>query len=63
MVAESPDDGLPPTTEANRARNEELRVKWDSVLDERVNVAKSGIATFEDLISRYEPLFAEASAR
>lgn len=61
-VAESPTDGLPPTTEANITRNEELAAKYDSVLDERRKVASEGIVTFADLIARYQPLFDEVSA-
>lgn len=62
IVAESATDGLPPTTEANIARNEELAAKYDSVLDERQKVAAEGIVTFADLIARYQPLFDEVSA-
>ena len=62
IVAESATDGLPPTTEANVTRNEELAAKYDSVLDERRRVATEGIVSFTDLIARYQPLFAEASA-
>jgi len=62
IVAESSDDGLPSTTEANNARNQELAAKYDFVLDERQKVAAEGIVTFADLIARYQPLFAEASA-
>jgi len=62
IVAESSTDGLPPTTEANITRNEELAAKYDSVLDERRKVAAEGIVTFVDLITRYQPLFDEVSA-
>lgn len=62
IVAESSTDGLPPTTDANITRNEELTTKYDSVLDERRRVAAEGIVTFADLIARYQPLFAEVSA-
>ncbi len=62
IVAESSADGLPPTTDANVTRNEELAAKYDSVLGERQKVAAEGIVTFADLIARYQPLFAEASA-
>lgn len=63
IVAESSTDGLPPTTEANITRNEELAAKYDSVLDDRQKVAAEGIVTFSDLIARYQPLFAEALAQ
>jgi len=62
IVAESSTDGLPPTTEANIARNEELAAKYDSVLGERQKVAAEGIVTFADLVARYKPLFDEVSA-
>lgn len=61
IVAESSTDGLPPTTEANITRNEELAAKYDSVLEERRKVAAEGIVTFADLIARYKPLFDEIS--
>lgn len=61
-VAESSTNGLPPATEANITRNEELAAKYDSVLDERRKVASEGIVTFADLITRYQPLFDEVSA-
>lgn len=62
IVAESSTDGLPPITEANIVRNEELFAKYDSVLDERQKVAAEGIVTFADLIAHYQPLFDEVSA-
>ncbi len=62
IVAESATDGLPPTTEANITRNEELAAKYDSALDERRKVAAEDIVTFADLIARYQPLFDEVSA-
>jgi len=62
IVAESATDGLPPTTEANITRNEELAAKYDSALDERRKVAAEDIVTFADLIARYQPLVDEVSA-
>lgn len=62
IVAESSTDGLPPTTEANITRNEELAAKYDSVLEERQKVAAEGIVTFADLIAQYKPLFDEVLA-
>lgn len=62
IVAESPTDGLPPTTQANITRNQELAAKYDSVLDEQRKVAAEGIVTFADLIARHQPLFDEMSA-
>lgn len=61
IVATSATKGLPPTTEANIARNQELADKFNSVLDERQKVAASGIVTFADLIARYPSLFDEAA--
>lgn len=61
IVAASAADGLPPTSEANITRNQELADKYDSVLEERQKVAAEGIETFADLIARYKPLFDEAS--
>lgn len=62
IVAESATDGLPPTSQANITRNEELAAKYDSVLEERQKVATAGIRTFDDLIALYKPLFDEVSA-
>ncbi len=62
IVAESSTDGLPPTTEANITRNQELADKFDSVLGERRKVAAEGVVTFADLIARYRSLFDELSA-
>ncbi len=62
IVAKSSTDGLPPTTEANITRNQELADKFDTVLDERRKVAAEGIVTFADLIARNQPLFDELSA-
>jgi len=62
IVAESATDGLPPTSEANRTRNEELAAKFDTVLAEREKVAAEGIETFAQLIAKYKPLFDELSA-
>jgi len=61
LVAESPEDGLPPTTEANILRNQELATKYDTVLDERRKVEAEGIITFADLIAQHQSLFAETS--
>lgn len=57
IVAQSATDGLPPTTEANITRNQELASKYDSVLEECHTVAAAGIATFDDLIGKYPGLF------
>ncbi len=62
IVAESAADGLPPTSEANITRNEELAAKYSSVLDERQKVAAKGVVTFADLVVRYQSLFDEVSA-
>ena len=57
IVAESATDGLPPTSPANITRNKELAAKFNSVLDERQKVAAQGIATFAELIAKYQSLF------
>ena len=62
VIAESPTDGLPPTTAANIARNEELASKYSSVLDERQRVAADGVTSFADLVARYQSLFDERAA-
>jgi hypothetical protein len=62
IVAESAEPLLPATTEGNVARNEELAVKFDTVLAERQRVASEGIMTFGDLVGKYRPLFDELSA-
>jgi hypothetical protein len=56
-VAVSPDDGLPPSSEANIQRNRDLKAKYEGVLREREAIKKGGIYTFRDLISRYPELF------
>jgi hypothetical protein len=62
IVAASATDGLPPTTEANRTRNQELADKYDTVLAERQKVAAEGIVTFHDLNARYKALFNEGAS-
>ena len=59
IVAESPQDGLPPTTEANIERNRELAEKFDTVLEERRHVEQEGIKSFSDLIHKYPDLFSK----
>lgn len=61
IVANSSTDGLPPTTEANITRNQELAEKFDTVLVERRNVEKEGINDFFDLINKYPDLFPAVS--
>jgi hypothetical protein len=57
IVAESASDGLPPTSDANITRNQELAVKFDTVLAEQHKVAAEGIRNFDDLIAKYPELF------
>lgn len=59
IVATSSMDGLPETNEANIARNQELREKYDLVLRERCRVAEEGIASFGNLVEKYPDLFME----
>jgi len=58
IVATSATDGLPPTSEANITRNQELADKYDTVLDEQRRVAAEGITGFGALIEKYPALFA-----
>jgi hypothetical protein len=62
IIATSSTDGLPPTTEANIARNQELAEKFDTVLDERHRVEQEGILNFTDLLQKYPDLFKERAA-
>ena len=57
IVATSAHDGLPPTSEANITRNQELADKFDIVLQEQERVATEGITSFDDLIAQYPELF------
>ena len=59
IVADSATSGLPPTTDANITRNQELAAKYDTVLEERQKVVDEGIVTFADLIAKYPALFTE----
>lgn len=61
IIAESPQDGLPPTTEANIERNRELAKKFDTVLEDRNRVEQEGITSFFDLIQQYPDLFNEGT--
>lgn len=57
FTPESASDGLPPTSEANITRNQELAAKYDTVLDEQQKVAAKGVRSFGDLIAKYPELF------
>jgi hypothetical protein len=59
IVATSPTDGLPATSEANIIRNRELADKYDTVLGEQRRVAAEGTTSFGDLIEKYPDLFVE----
>lgn len=61
MVADSPGGGLPPTTEANIERNQELAEKFDTILEERDRVEQEGIRSFYDLIQKYPEIFNESA--
>ncbi len=56
-LASSATDGLPVHTQADTQRNNDLREKFEIVLDERNRVSGEGIASFRDLIKRYPELF------
>jgi len=58
IVAETAQDGLPPTSEGNITRNQELAEKFDAVLEEQKKVAAESIESFDDLIAKYPELFA-----
>jgi len=60
IVAASPNEGLPETTDANIERNKELAAKFQTVLDERRRVAAEGVTTFSDLLQKYPDLFEAA---
>jgi hypothetical protein len=59
IVADSPQDGLPPTSKANTERNRELAEKFDTVLKDRDRVEQEGIKNFFDLMKKYPDLFKE----
>lgn len=58
-VAESAEDGLPPTSEANRTRNSDLAEKYELSLVERARVAAEGVTSFEGLVDKYSQIFSE----
>lgn len=58
-VAGSQDEGLPNNSQANTQRNEELKDKFDVVLESRKAVELVGIKTLQDLIYKYRKVFKE----
>ena len=56
-LAESADDGLPPTSGANIQRNKDLKDKFESALAERERLQAEEVDTFQDLMNRYSDLF------
>lgn len=56
-VAQFADDGISEIAEADKVRNQELKHKFDSILEEREMVKKAGINTFSDLIAKYPETF------
>jgi hypothetical protein len=56
-VAQSNEDGLPTIDEASVIRNQDLRNKFDSCLNDRDEARKNGIYSFKDLIDKYPQLF------
>lgn len=58
-VARHADDGLPPSSDANIQRNDDLHNKFEAVVAERERIAAGGIVGFRDLIDRYDDLFHE----
>lgn len=58
-LAKSADDGLPETTNANKIRNQELRLKYELSMAERDRVRAEGVTSFRDLIAKYPDLFSQ----
>jgi hypothetical protein len=56
-LAKDSNDGVEEKSEADRARNQELREKFENILDYRKTVLEAGINTFEDLLIKYPDLF------
>lgn len=56
-LAHSAADGLPPTTEANLLRNEDLKEKFEFAVEERNRLFSEGTTSFWNLIERYPELF------
>lgn len=56
-LAKSPHDGLPEISQSNIDRNKDLKDKFESALSESLNVQKSGIISFIDLVNRNTELF------
>ncbi len=52
-LAKSADDGLPAISDANIQRNEDLKNKFDSVLEDRKRLEAEGVMSFDDLIAKY----------
>ena len=58
-VAENAADGLAQTSDANKARNQDLAEKYDSSLSASEEVAIGGIRSFDDLTARYPLIWEE----
>lgn len=58
-VASSADDGLPATTAANIQRNQDLKEKYNAVIDDSVNVQSNGVNGFQQLIEKYKVSFTD----
>jgi hypothetical protein len=56
-VAESADDGVEDDSPANKIRNDVLKKKFNTVLDDRKATQAKGIHTFKDLIAKFPDLF------
>jgi hypothetical protein len=55
-VAKSAYDGLPETSNANIQRNQSLKGRFVSVLEDRTRLQAEGINSFYDLAARYEDI-------
>lgn len=60
-LAKDVHDGLPPDSEQNQTRNQDLLDKFEECLRERDRVAAEGIRSFQDLIQQNEELFSQAT--
>jgi len=61
-LAKDAHDGLPPSADQNRERNQDLLEKFEACLVERDKVAGRGIQSFQDLIQRNPALFNQERA-
>lgn len=58
-IAAHAEDALPEISIANKARNRDLKDRFDTVLEDRARLVEDGIVTFYDLTAKYPELLAE----